>query len=196
MKRRTFKHYKTKKRGGQHYWVKRYTKRNYAGGPLFGRHLKEKGVKLEGTPKERRVIRRLFERNPELIEGGTTVTSADLPKIGRVPLGVYYHEPKIIKIDKEFLLTGKRSIPTKNDKVIIFGYPENTPEKTFKHEIAHSRQSRAPDIFYDRMIIKTPLKDILLKEEEEARIADQILPQRKRKVSQEQMAKSFRDIIK
>lgn len=191
-----------------HSRTKQLESKNYGGGHLFGRHLKEKGIQIEGTPKERKVIRRLFERNPELIEENITIIPSHLPRIGSVALGRYHHEPKIMEIDKEFLLTNKMTIPTKYKKMIIT-HPENTQEKTLKHEIAHARQLPMFTILKEEkgviklpteerieMISKNPLRDIKLKMEEEAGIAEEILPQRKRKVPHEQIAKSFREAFK
>ena len=178
MKRRIYKNYRTRKRGGQYYWV--ISKRNYAGGPLFGRHLKEKGIKLEGTPKEKRILRRLFERSPELIEENVTIKFEDLPFKIPMPAGRFNTGDRSIKLEKYYLTRPgflSRIVP---------------PEETLRHETAHSRQflkNTQPPQYYSP--ISHSSEDI----EKEAQIAGKLPSQRKRKVPEEKINKTFRELI-
>ena len=121
-------------------------KKNFGGGPLFGKRLQEQGIIIMGSPKEKRIMRRLFERSPEIIKDippNTQVKFEDLPEN---VLGIYKQPPA--NIEKEIGLT-KRFIPQTNPLLeeIQKTYPkarpqptiEKTPELVLRHEVEHAR---------------------------------------------------------
>lgn len=168
----------------QRYWVGKSMKKNYGGGPLFGKRLEEKGIRIRGTPKEKRIMMRLFERNPELIEPNLDMSFSD--KIPNDYIGEYNSGKRRILIQNP--IKDKRFVP----KDIL--KQATSSEEILKHEIAHSRQS--PSEQYIDTSHPSGYSSNISDKEKEAYIAEKVLPQRKRKISQEQISKSFREVFK
>lgn len=201
MKRRIYKKYRAKKRGGQHYWVIKSTKRNYAGGPLFGRYLQEKGIAIEGTPKEQKTIRRLFERSPEIIQGIPKETKI---KFGDVEGGLYYTPTSTITMERGITGKGARFLP----------------EEVLRHEVEHTKTHPTNPKMFDitsslftaaekgdkeakqiidnpslyRKFITTNLAKRVETEEQLARTAQKAIPERKIKPSEEEEAKNLQEV--
>lgn len=189
MKRRTWLKRRDKVR--QRYWVGR--RRNYAGGPLFGERLKEE-IKLEGTPKEKRIIRRLFEKNPELIKkaSGTIVEFQrfeEPPFKSESGVGRFERKTRTIQLGKtlEFLYSLEQ--PSGEPKLILYKKPT---EEVLRHEITHAGQVIPPNI---EQLSSSGLSKVGKSFEEEAVKSEKIIPERNIKPKEQEVMEPFKQLM-
>ena len=185
-----------KRRDGikQRYWVgKKLRKRNFAGGLLFQEHLlKERGIKIKGKPQLQKQLFRQLEKRPEHIQhlkykagvmfetpiNTTIIADPDLGKknsSNETPVASY-NQFGLISIDPRVLKGGVKT---------PHGFL--TTEEIFAHEVGHAAD---PNIGSTLLIVD---------KKEAERFAHEFqktIPERKRKVQEEKISKSFREIIK
>mgnify|MGYP001570346388 FL=1 len=77
-KKRIYKRYRTKKRGGQRYWIGKQPRRRIFGSSMFRQTLPSKGIYIiSDRPRDKKIVGEIFRKNPELIELG-----------GKKPIGI------------------------------------------------------------------------------------------------------------
>jgi len=102
------------------------------GGELFWEKLKEKNISIHAGPREKKTIRRTFEKNPEFIKKAQGAHIAVSNPLDFVPIGSYageeYSKPEVEGLRKKdnIIFSGE-----------LFGKKKPTVRQVLAHELVH-----------------------------------------------------------
>ncbi len=181
----------------------KYAKRNIQrdmvsknGGKLFQKELEKQNIMIIGRPKEKKQIRRIFEKNPELIKDAEGTVFFIDDDSGRFSIGsrAKYQRPDIYTknvVQKDFpqqkghgdIITFAHDVYTTKEK----------PERMLRHELQHKKQYfKDPEKYRTELELQNIFtKNIEKREREDLAKLGLYKGVDKSKISEEQLEKAY-----